>query len=74
MSGGSHNYVCYDIEEQLCGKMHDLELDEFMKDIAGLAHDLEWCTSSYNKTYGTGRARRSAGMKKVWKDRRTNNA
>lgn len=38
------------------------------------ANNLEWCTSSYNKTYGTGRARRSAGMKKVWKDRRSDNA
>ena len=46
MSGGSHNYVCYDIEEQLCGKMHDLELDELMKDIAELAHDLEWWDSA----------------------------
>lgn len=46
MSGGSHNYVCYDIEEQLCGKMHDPELDELMKDIAGLAHDLEWWDSA----------------------------
>lgn len=46
MSGGSHNYVCYDIEEQLCGKMHDLELDELMNDIAELAHGLEWWDSA----------------------------
>ena len=36
--------------------------------------NLEWCTSSYNKTYGTGRTRRSIGMKKVWADRRADNA
>ena len=32
--------------------------------------NLEWCTSSYNKRYGSGRTSRSEGMKKVWKDRR----
>lgn len=38
------------------------------------ANNLEWCTSSYNKTYGTGRIRRSCGMKKVWAERRSDNA
>lgn len=33
--------------------------------------NLEWCTSSYNKRYGNGRTSRSEGMKKVWKERRT---
>ena len=46
MSGGSHNYVCYNIENELCGQMHDRELDDLMKDIAELAHDLEWYDSS----------------------------
>lgn len=45
MSGGSHNYVCYNIENDLCGQMHDRELDDLMKDIAELAHDLEWYDS-----------------------------
>lgn len=35
--------------------------------------NLEWCNSSYNKTYGTGRERRSEGMKRVWNSRRTDN-
>lgn len=46
MSGGSHNYICYTIESELVGQMHDKELDDLMKDIAELAHDLEWFDSS----------------------------
>lgn len=46
MSGGSHNYICYKIEEELVGQMHDKELNDLMKDIAKLAHDLEWFDSS----------------------------
>ena len=42
MSGGSHNYICYRIEEDLVGQMEDRELNDLMKDIATLAHDLEW--------------------------------
>lgn len=45
MSGGSHNYVCFKIEEELCGRMWDPELDDLMQDIANLAHDLEWYES-----------------------------
>lgn len=32
--------------------------------------NLEWCTSSYNKRYGTGPQRRSNAMKRVWTKRR----
>lgn len=46
MSGGSHDYICYKIENELCGAMEDRELDELMADIAELAHDLEWYHSS----------------------------
>lgn len=35
--------------------------------------NLEWCTSSYNKRYGTGKKSRSDGMKRVWASRRANN-
>lgn len=45
MSGGSHDYLCYRIEEEFAGKMHDLELDDLMKDIATLTHDVEWYDS-----------------------------
>ena len=45
MSGGSHSYICWKIEEELVGQMRDAELDDLMKDIAELAHDLEWADS-----------------------------
>lgn len=45
MSGGSCNYVCYKIEEELCGRMEDPELNDLMKDIVELAHSLEWYLS-----------------------------
>lgn len=45
MSGGSHDYVCFKIEDELCGKMYDPELNDLMEDIAGLAQDLEWWDS-----------------------------
>lgn len=45
MTGGSHNYICFKIEHDLVGQMRDPELDDLMKDIARLAHDLEWTDS-----------------------------
>ena len=45
MSGGSFDYMCYQIEEKYCGFMEDKELNEMMKDIVNLLHDLEWYTS-----------------------------
>lgn len=56
MSGGSHDYICYKIEEELCGQMEDAELNDLMKDIANLAHDLEWyhsadtCETTYRES------------------------
>lgn len=46
MSGGSHNYICYKIEENLVGQMEDRELNDLIQDISELAHDLEWYHSS----------------------------
>lgn len=45
MSGGSCNYICYRIEEELVGRMEDAELNDLMKDVADLAHALEWYLS-----------------------------
>lgn len=45
MSGGSCNYICYKIEEELVGRMEDMELNDLMQDVAELAHDLEWYLS-----------------------------
>jgi len=46
MSGGSLDYVCYKIEDELVGRMEDAELDDLMKDIVTLTHDLEWYLSN----------------------------
>ncbi|MBQ2174383.1 MAG: hypothetical protein II453_04705 [Alphaproteobacteria bacterium] len=42
MSGGSKNYIYLSIDEYLVGQMQDAELDDLMKDVSKLAHDLEW--------------------------------
>ena len=54
MSGGSCNYVCYKIKEELCGRMEDAELNDLIKDIAELAHALEWYLScdTNEESYG----------------------
>lgn len=45
MSGGSHDYLCFRMEDLFVGGMHDAELDELMEDICELCHDLEWWQS-----------------------------
>lgn len=45
MSGGSYDYMYHRIEEYYVGKMKDIELDDLMKDIVELVHDLEWADS-----------------------------
>lgn len=64
MSGGSHNYVCYRIEEDLVGRMHDRELDDLMADVAKLAHAVEWMDSgdTCEETY----LEEVAAFKKKW--------
>ena len=46
MSGGSHNYIYYQIDENLSGEMEDAELNDLITDIVELAHDLEWYKSA----------------------------
>ena len=56
MSGGSYNYTYYQVEDEYVGRMYDKELDEMMKDLCKLLHDLEWwqsgdtCEEDYFKT------------------------
>ncbi len=45
MSGGHCGYVYCNINEYLVGHMEDEELDDLMRDVAKLAHDLEWYLS-----------------------------
>lgn len=64
MSGGSHNYICYKIEEELVGSMEDRELDDLMQDVADLAHDLEWYHSADTSKEDYRKA--VAAFKKKW--------
>lgn len=45
MSGGSYNYMYSRINDEYVGRMHDSQLDEMMKDLVDLLHDLEWWQS-----------------------------
>lgn len=56
MSGGSYNYMYCRIEDEYVGRMFDSQLDNMMKDLVDLLHDLEWWEScdysedTYRKT------------------------
>lgn len=45
MSGGSRNYICFQMEEELAGRMNDPEINDLMDDIIKLAHSIEWAES-----------------------------
>jgi hypothetical protein len=45
MSGGSYDYEYQRIDETYIGRMYDDELDDMMKDLVELLHDLEWWKS-----------------------------
>lgn len=42
MSGGSYNYGYSTVEYTYVGEMKDTELNEMMKDLVEVLHDLEW--------------------------------
>ena len=45
MSGGSYNYICYTLSNSCEGEMHDIEMDDLIKDLCEVLHDLEWWQS-----------------------------
>lgn len=45
MSGGSFDYEYSRIEDLYVGEMQDADLDEMMKDLCKVLHDLEWWQS-----------------------------
>lgn len=64
MSGGSHNYICYRLEEECKGGMYDAEMNDLIEDLVEVLHDLEWwqsCDSSEEKYRKT-----LARFKKKW--------
>jgi hypothetical protein len=46
MSGGSYSYVYCKVEEECVNRMFDSQLNEMMKDLCKVLHDLEWWRSS----------------------------
>lgn len=46
MSGGSYNYMYCRIEDEYVGRMFDSQLDNMMKDLVDVLHDLEWWRSA----------------------------
>ena len=45
MSGGSYEYIYYKLEEECKGRMYDAEMNDMIKDLAEVLHDLEWWQS-----------------------------
>lgn len=46
MSGGSYSYIYRRVEEECVNRMFDSQLNEMMKDLVKVLHDLEWWQSS----------------------------
>lgn len=46
MSGGSYSYVYCRVAEECVNRMFDSQLNEMMKDLVKVLHDLEWWQSS----------------------------
>ena len=46
MSGGSYSYIYNRVEEECVNRMYDSQLNEMMKDLVKVLHDLEWWQSS----------------------------
>lgn len=45
MSGGSYSYIYRRVEEECVDRMFDSQLNEMMKDLIRVLHDLEWWQS-----------------------------
>ena len=45
MSGGSYNYIYSKLLSECEGNMYDAEMDDMIRDLAEVLHDLEWWQS-----------------------------
>lgn len=45
MSGGSYNYIYSKLSVECEGEMHDAEMNDLIKDLCEVLHDLEWWQS-----------------------------
>lgn len=46
MSGGSYDYIYCRLKEECDGRMYDAEMDDMIRDLADVLHDLEWWQSA----------------------------
>ena len=46
MSGGSYNYACYTFKNEYENYMYDQEMNDMVKDLFDVLHDLEWWQSA----------------------------
>lgn len=46
MSGGSYNYIYLKLNEECNGAMYDAEMNDLIKDLCEVLHDLEWWQSA----------------------------
>lgn len=70
MSGGSYSYVYARLSEECEGRMYDDEMDDLIKDLCEVLHDLEWWQSS-DTSEETYRNTLTAFKKKWFKGDRT---
>lgn len=45
MSGGSYNYIYCQLKSECAGQMFDCEMDDMIRDLCEVLHDLEWWQS-----------------------------
>ena len=45
MSGGSYNYIYCKLDTECAGQMFDCEMDDMIRDLCEVLHDLEWWQS-----------------------------
>lgn len=45
MSGGSYNYIYSRLEDECANQMYDAEMNDLIKDLCEVLHDLEWWQS-----------------------------
>lgn len=46
MSGGSYDYIYCRLKEECDGRMYDAEMDDMIRDLVEVLHDLEWWKSA----------------------------
>ena len=71
MSGGSYNYIYSRLDEECGNAMYDAEMNDLIKDLCEVLHDLEWwrsgdiCEETYRKTLAEFKKKWLQGDRKV---------